>query len=169
MKITDNYYTPIQLKLPVDFGKIIDITDPVYTFMEVMNRIDLKRYIVEKDYITGRPGYDSEKLLKITLFAFMENGYVSLREIEKLCKTDIRFMWILDDMKVPSYVSIGNFINNSLKFSVEEIFSEIHISFRLLELTLIIYILMVLKSKLMPTNTHGYGKNHVLKAETRHF
>lgn len=126
MKITETNYTPIQLKLPVDFGKIIDITDPVYSFMEVMNHIDLNRYIVEKDYNTGRPGYDSEKLLKITLFAFMENGYISLREIEKLCKTDIRFMWILDDMNVPSYVSIGNFINNSLKCSIEEIFAEIN-------------------------------------------
>ena len=34
-------------------------------------------------------------LLKVILFAFMENGYESLRKIEKLCKTDIRFMWLL--------------------------------------------------------------------------
>ena len=96
MKITKNHYTPIQLKLPVDYEKIIDINDPVYSFVDVLNHIDLKKYIVEKDYSTGRHGYDLEKLLKITLFAFMEYGYVSLREIEKLCKTDIRFMWILD-------------------------------------------------------------------------
>ena len=96
MTITENHYTPIQLKLPVDYEKIIDINDPVYSFVDVLNHIDLKKYIVEKDYSTGRHGYDLEKLLKITLFAFMEYGYVSLREIEKLCKTDIRFMWILD-------------------------------------------------------------------------
>ena len=126
MKITENHYTPIQLKLPVDYEKIIDINDPVYSFVDVLNHIDLKKYIVEKDYSTGRHGYDLEKLLKITLFAFMEYGYVSLREIEKLCKTDIRFMWILDDMKVPSYVSIGNFINNNLKGTIEEIFAGIN-------------------------------------------
>ncbi len=50
MKITETNYTPIQLKLQVDYEKIIDITDPVYSFMEVMNHIDLNRYIVEKDY-----------------------------------------------------------------------------------------------------------------------
>lgn len=126
MKITEYNYTPIQLKLPVDYEKIIDINDPVYSFVEVLNHIDLKKFIVEKDYSTGRHGYDSEKLLKITLFAFMEYGYVSLREIKKFCKTDIRFMWILDDMKVPSYVSIGNFINNNLKCTIEEIFAEIN-------------------------------------------
>lgn len=126
MKITKNNYTPIQLKLPVDYEKIIDINDPVYSFVEVLNHIDLKKFIVEKDYSTGRHGYDSEKLLMIILFAFMEYGYVSLREIEKFCKTDIRFMWILDDMKVPSYVSIGNFINNNLKCTIEEILTEIN-------------------------------------------
>ena len=55
----------------------------------------------------------------------MEYGYVSLREIEKLCKTDIRFLWMLDDMKAPSHMTIANFINNYLKHSIEEIFGEI--------------------------------------------
>lgn len=42
----------------------------------------------------------------------MENVYLSLRWIEKSCKTDIRYMWILDDMKAPTFVTIGNFIRN---------------------------------------------------------
>ena len=58
MKITNNNYTPIHLKLPVDFEKIIEINDPLYSFVEVMNHIDLKRYFVEKDYKTGRPRYE---------------------------------------------------------------------------------------------------------------
>ena len=44
----------------------------------------------------------------------MENGYFSLREIEKACKTDIRYMWLLDDMPAPSFVTIGNFIRDNL-------------------------------------------------------
>ena len=56
----------------------------------------------------------------------MENGYVSLREIEKSCKTDIRYMWILDDMKVPSFVTIGNFIRENLTTSIELIFTQIN-------------------------------------------
>ncbi len=110
----------------MDYTKIIDINDPVYTFIEVLNHVDLKQYFVEKDYITGRPKYDSEKLLKVVLFAFMESGYVSLRDIEKLCKTDIRFMWILDDMRVQSYATIGNFIKYDLKKSVPEIMNDMN-------------------------------------------
>ena len=111
MKTTELNYTPIQLKLPVDIEKIIEINDPVYAFNEVVAHIDLNRYFTEKDCKTGRPRYDREKLLKVVLFAFMERGYPSLREIEKLCKTDIRFLWLLDDMPAPSYAAICNFIS----------------------------------------------------------
>lgn len=59
---TEVYYTPIQLKLPVDLERIIKINDPVYSFSEVMAHIDLKKYFVEKEHETGRPKYDREKL-----------------------------------------------------------------------------------------------------------
>ena len=42
-----------QLKLPLEIEKLIDISDPVYTFCEVMDHIDLSRYFVEKGYKTG--------------------------------------------------------------------------------------------------------------------
>ena len=35
-------YTPIQLKLPVDMERIIEINDSVYAFNEVVSHIDLK-------------------------------------------------------------------------------------------------------------------------------
>ena len=127
MKITRMNYTPIQLKLPVDMERIIEINDSVYTFNEVVSHIDLKKYFVEKDYkATGRPRYEREKLLKVLLFAFMEQGYPSLREIEKLCKVDIRFIWLLDEMKAPSYATLCDFINQELSCSLEEIVQEIN-------------------------------------------
>ena len=42
---------------------------------------------VKKQRKTGRKRYDPVILLKVILFAFMEYGYASVREIEKLCKT----------------------------------------------------------------------------------
>ena len=88
---TQEYNTPYQLKLPLEIEKIIEISDPVYSFCEVMNHIDLQKYLAVEESRTGRPRYDSQILLKVVLFAFMEQGYVSTRGIEKLCKTDIRF------------------------------------------------------------------------------
>ena len=119
-------YAPIQLKLPVDMARIIKINDPVYSFSEVMAHIDLKKYFVEKEHETGRPRYDREKLLKIVLFAFMEFGYCSVRFIQKLCETDIRFLWLLDEENAPSHMTINNFIHNELSGSLEDIFNDIN-------------------------------------------
>ena len=91
-----------------------------------MSHIDLQNYFVEKGHETGRPRYDREKLLKIVLFAFMEFGYCSVRFIQKLCETDIRFIWMLDEEEAPSHMTINNFIHNELSGSLEEIFNDIN-------------------------------------------
>lgn len=120
-------YTARQLKLPLETEKLIDISAPVYTFCEVMDHIDLSGYFVEeKGYKTGRPRCDAEKLLKVILFAFMDHGFCSLREIEKLCRTDIRYMYLLDEMKAPSFAMFGNFIRNELTDTIEQIFADVN-------------------------------------------
>ena len=124
--LPQEYYTPFQFKLPIEIEKIIEISDPVYTFCEVIDHIDLNKYLTIEDRRIGRPRYDEVTLLKVILFAFMENGYESLRRIEKLCKTDIRFMWLLQDNPPPSHMTIDNFMNNVLNGKIEEIFADIN-------------------------------------------
>ena len=120
------YYTPIQMKIPVDLEKIIKISDPIYTFNEIMDKVDLRKYLVVKGNKVGRPRLDSIKLLKIILFTFMVFGYASLRDIHDLCNTDIRFIWLLDGMPAPSHTTIANFINDFLIDSIENIFNDIN-------------------------------------------
>ena len=124
--INGKYNTPYQLKLPLEIEKIIEISDPVYSFCEIVDCIDFNSYFAKKGCKTGRPRYNRTKLLKVILFSFMENGYLSLRGIEKSCKTDIRYMWLLDDMKAPTFVTIGNFIKDDLTDSIENIFLAIN-------------------------------------------
>ena len=130
MRLTQNTngnYTTRQLKLPLEIEKLIDVADPVYTFCEVVDHIDLTPYFVDdKDYKTGRPRCDAQKLLKVILFAFMEHGISSLRDIEKLCRNDIRFLYLLDGMKAPSFATFGNFIRNELTASIEKIFDDVN-------------------------------------------
>lgn len=56
----------------------------------------------------------------------MEHGISSLREIEKLCRTDIRYMYLPDDMKAPSFATFGNLIRNEITASIEQIFIDIN-------------------------------------------
>lgn len=43
------YDTTYQLKLPLEISTIIEVSDPVYTFCEVMDHIDLRKYLVTED------------------------------------------------------------------------------------------------------------------------
>ena len=56
----------------------------------------------------------------------MEHGYASMHEIEKLCKTDIRFMWLLQDSPSPTFMTTGNFINDCLLGNIDDILVEIN-------------------------------------------
>ncbi len=123
---SQKYYNTYQLKLPVDIERIIEITDPVYTFCEVVDHIDLNKYLVVKERRTGRPEYDPATLLKVILFAFMEHGYSSVREIEKLCKNDIRFIWLLNGLSAPSFMTVDNFMRNGMNECIENIMPEIN-------------------------------------------
>lgn len=118
------YNNTIQMKLPLKVEILINPTDPVVTFKEVMEGVNLNKYLISnsKDE-RGRDGYDPEVLLKIVLFAFMINVR-STRKIEALCKNDIRFMYLGDEIQ-PTHMTICNFINNYLLNSIENISNDI--------------------------------------------
>ena len=122
----EKYCTPKQLKMPLEIERLIDINDEVYSFSEVVDRIDLIKYLAKEDSKMGRPRCDRVKMLKIVLFCFMENGYASVRFIEKCCRTDIRYMYLLDGMKAPSFMKFAQFIREELTGSIEDIFLELN-------------------------------------------
>lgn len=50
----------------------------------------------------------------------------SIRQIQKLCQNDIRYMYLLDGMKAPLFATFGNIIRNELADSAEKIFLDIN-------------------------------------------
>ena len=102
-----NYYTAIQLMLPMDISKKINENDPVVSFAEAMKGMNLRSY-VKKEVHRGNQGYDPYMMLNIMLFAEMEGKHSDLREIEKLCKTDIRYIWLSNE-QTPSHMAFQRF------------------------------------------------------------
>lgn len=90
---TEIYYSPRQGRLPLFITDFLDICDPVLAF-------------------------DSVNMLKTILFGFMDTGYASLRELEDRCRTNIRYIYLMDDEK-PSYRAFSHFINEEIKESVQ--------------------------------------------------
>ncbi len=63
-------------------------------------------------------------MLKTVLYSFMDIGYASLRDMEKQCKINIRYMYLMD-YEQPSYRSFINFINEEIEGSIEDIFKAV--------------------------------------------
>lgn len=122
------YYTPIQLRLPLDLETLISFDDPIYTFDGILKECNIEQYLKsDKNDPRGRIGFNSITMLKVVLFGYMINGNISTRKLEKLCRNDIRFRWLLRNEKsFPSHMTIDNFQNNYLKDSIENIFNEIN-------------------------------------------
>ena len=123
-------YNAYQMILPLDLSKKIEEDDPVRSFLEVMEGVNWNKYLKAQTN-KGREEYNPFKMIKIVLFAFMNQIY-TLRGIEKACKTDIRFMYLMGEEK-PSHMAIQRFINKYLKDSIENIFRDIFESICLLD------------------------------------
>lgn len=121
------YCTPFQLILPLNLETLLDFSDPVVTFNNVMHSLDWSDILSSLNWSNkGRIGYDNFKLLKAVLFGFMLKGSVSLRELADLCKNDIRFMWLMQNGR-PSHTTFANFINNFLDGdAIDVVFSKIN-------------------------------------------
>ncbi len=73
---TINHYTPKQGRFPVFIADNLDICDPVLAFDEIMEEIEIWRYLKPDGYKEpGRPGYNRVNMLKTILFSFRDTGY----------------------------------------------------------------------------------------------
>ncbi len=115
-----------QGRLPVFFADMLNICDPVLAFDELMEEVNIKRYLPERPYgKKGRPGYNRVNMLKTVLFGFMEHGYAALRTLDDDCKVNLRYMYLMD-WETPSYGAFGYFIREELQGSMEEIFQAVN-------------------------------------------
>ena len=112
-------------RLPLFISELIDENDLVVTFYDIMKELDVKKYLGDISYNGGPRGYNLVRMLYTVLFAFCDTGYCSLRELEKKCKTDIRYIWLMN-YEHPSYKTFGNFINTYLSNNIDELFKDVN-------------------------------------------
>ena len=100
-----------QLVLPLNFEILIDENDPVWKLTEICDTLDYTRLYDE--YLRHWRVIDPVVLFEILVFAYM-NGIYSSRAIEHACKTDIRFMWLLQGQSAPDHATFARFQNERL-------------------------------------------------------
>lgn len=115
----------IQLLISEEFAKkIILETDSVRLADEIIDEMNLKS-LYDTYSETGRKwATEPSVMLKILVYANMQ-GIYSSRDIERACKRDINFMWLLGGKKAPDYHEIARFRSVRLSACGDEIFYQL--------------------------------------------
>lgn len=90
-----NAYQPsFQFPLCFSYEDVVEKDDISRTVKEVVEEVNIFKYI---DFSQNNAhGYDAIQMFEAVILAFAINGYASLRDLEKLCKYDIRFKFIMN-------------------------------------------------------------------------
>ena len=116
--LSENY----QLKLPLELDFLIPKDDSVRVLNLVIDSINLSN--LEKTY-SRKPNFPISTMLKIVIYANMNKIYSS-RDIEKACKRDINFMYLLGGASVPDHSTIARFRANHFSKVAKDIMSQIN-------------------------------------------
>ena len=100
-----------------------DIADdaPVRIIDHVLDKIDISN-ILKLYHVKGRNAFYPRMMLKVIIYAYMNNIY-SCRRIEELLKRDIHFIWLAGYNK-PDFITINRF-RNRVKDEISNVFTQL--------------------------------------------
>ena len=110
-----------QVVMPINLEIQIPGDDPVKMLDKICEELDYTK-VYSSYYRTWRK-VCPETMFKLVVYGYM-NGYYSSREIEKACRRDICFMWLLNGEPVPDHTTISRFQNDKLTGAVEDLFYQ---------------------------------------------
>lgn len=118
------FQTYMLVQIPENFD-VIDEDDIFYTILEIMEGVNVSEFI---DFKRSRSdGYDRKLLLSVLVLSLAIHGkLISLRELEKECRYDVRFRVLLNG-DYPSYKTFERFINKELSVSIEILLKKINL------------------------------------------
>ena len=118
---TKSYSNNDRLFFLLDPNEDIAENDPVRIVDAVVESLDLKEF--KKLYRErGRCPYHPKMMLKIILYAYMNNIY-SCRRIERQVQRDIHYIWLAAQER-PDFVTINRF-RNRVKKEINNIFTQV--------------------------------------------
>lgn len=108
--------------IPLDLNDMVTANHPVRIVAAILDKIDISNLIAE--YKTGgASSYHPKVLLKILVYAYINNIYSS-RKIEEAVCQNINFMW-LAGLNKPDHNTINRFRGKRLQRTLRPIFSQV--------------------------------------------
>lgn len=108
--------------LPPSLDDLIAANHPVRIVNEVLEKVDITS-LVKQYRPGGTSSYHPRMLLKVVVFAYINNIYSS-RKIEEALGQNINFMW-LSGMSKPDHNTINRFRGKRLQKTLEPIFTQV--------------------------------------------
>jgi transposase len=108
--------------IPLDLNQMVGPNDPVRTISAVLDKVDI-REIIKRYRPGGTSSYHPRMLLKVIVYAYMNNIYSS-RKIEEALRQNVNFMW-LAGLSKPDHNTINRFRGERLQMTLKPIFSEV--------------------------------------------
>lgn len=117
-----------QLKIPMELNVCIPDNDCVRLISQFVEEMDLTELYSTYERLPGENRVSPEIMLKIMLYAYHERTEISSRTIEKNCKRDINYMYLLEGKPAPDHATIARFRTKHFAKCSESMLSQmIHI------------------------------------------
>ena len=110
-----------QVVLPINLGICIPEGDFVFKVAEICERLDYTE--LWDTYVRAWRKVNPITMFEILVFAYTKDIFSSI-EIEAACKTDIRFMCLLNGEPAPSDSTIARFMRGHLAQVIEDLFYQ---------------------------------------------
>ncbi|RDY25873.1 transposase, partial [Lachnotalea glycerini] len=97
-----------QLVLPLNLEGLIPEDDSVRLLSHILEGLNYKKLYQAYSSNGRKPAVEPQVMFKIITYAYSQNIYSS-RKIEKACKRDINFRWLLAGQTPPDHCAINRF------------------------------------------------------------
>ena len=108
--------------MPMDLEKIIPSDEPVRLLSAVLEELDYRKLAATYSRL-GRIEYSPRLLFNVVLYA-CSRGIYSSREIERACRENVNFMYLLEGQQVPDHNTIVRFRSQHLPEAMEDLLQQ---------------------------------------------
>ena len=98
-----------QLKIPMEIDACIPDNDSVRLISQFVEEMDLTALYETYERMPSEKYASPEIMLKVMLYAYHEGKEISSRTIEKNCRRDINYMYLLEGRPAPDHAAIARF------------------------------------------------------------
>ena len=109
--------------IPLNLEKIVEVSASVRTLDEICESLDYAKLYNAYRRKPAKNKADPVSLFKVLVYGYMTGCY-SARSIEEACKTNINFMWLLNEAEAPSRSTIDRFRRGRIKEALDDLFSQ---------------------------------------------